>query len=147
MQNSCVACKYNDTPQESTGGRIKNYKYWNLEHIIEPVPVVGWLILKTKRHTEGIFSLTKEECTELGEIISIVPALLKEFAEAEMVYFVSFTEEVRHSHIHIIPRRKDATMMGTELFSMIDKVKEDQSLAKNTVEVLQFANEFKRKLQ
>lgn len=64
--NSCITCKLNKDPSGAPGGRIKEYNFWILEHIVEPIPVKGWLILKTKRHTEGIVGLNDEESEELG---------------------------------------------------------------------------------
>ena len=129
MSINCLTCEYNKDPKKSPGGWIKEYNYWILEHINEPVPVLGWLVLKTKRHTEGITGMNEDEAKELGEILNVVPKFLKEICQASQIYIVCFTELVAHLHIHLIPRHINETRKGPELFSLIDEVRKDTSKA------------------
>ena len=87
--NACLACQLNNDPSSVPGGRIKNYNHWLLEHIIEPIPVKGWLILKTKRHAEGITDLNTDEAKELGEILESLPKIQKKYATPSGYMFVA----------------------------------------------------------
>jgi diadenosine tetraphosphate (Ap4A) HIT family hydrolase len=130
MEHQCLTCQFNNNPGKSPGGWIKEYNYWILEHINEPIPVLGWLVLKTKRHTDGIVGLNADEAKELGEILYIVPKVLKQVTNAEMIYIVTITELVKHMHMHIVPRYKNAKM-GSDLLCLLDEVKKDKDLAQS----------------
>jgi diadenosine tetraphosphate (Ap4A) HIT family hydrolase len=115
-QRSCQACELNADPEEATGGRIYATQHWYLEHIVAPLPLVGWLILKTIRHTEGIVGLNAEEGAELGRLLEVLPKVLAKVSGAEQVYVCVFTEVVAHLHIHLIPRAAGQSVRGPKLF-------------------------------
>lgn len=146
MNDNCLTCQYNKDPEKSPGGWIKEYNYWILEHINEPIPVLGWLVLKTKRHTEGITGMNGDEAKELGEILNTVPKLQKELCIAGQIYVMCFTELVSHLHIHLIPRHVDETKKGSELFGLIDEVRKDHSKAINVQESIELVKQLKQKL-
>ena len=145
MENQCLTCQFNDNPDKSPGGWIKEYNYWILEHINEPIPILGWLVLKTKRHTEGVVGVNTEEANELGEILNVVPKILKRITGAEMIYIITMTELVKHMHMHIIPRYKNE-QMGPDLLYLMDKVKEDNSLAKSVQESITLVEKIRNEL-
>jgi diadenosine tetraphosphate (Ap4A) HIT family hydrolase len=146
MNDNCLTCQYNKDSEKSPGGWIKEYNYWILEHINEPIPVLGWLVLKTKRHAEGITGMNSDEAKELGEILNIVPKLQKELCNAGQIYVMCFTELVSHLHIHLIPRHIDETKKGPELFGLIDEVRKDNSKAVNVQESIKIVKQLKQKL-
>ena len=123
MDQSCLTCHFNNDSSKAPGGHIKEYNHWILEHINEPIPISGWLVLKTKRHTDGIVNLSKEESEELGTLIHDIPKILKKVTNAETVYVVSMTESVKHPIIHFIPRYPDEIRKWIDLFVLIDEVK------------------------
>jgi len=112
----CVACLLNADPSGAPGGRILSTERWVLEHIVAPIPLVGWLILRTVRHTEGIVGLDPAEGAELGRLLATLPKMLQEVSGAEQVYVCVFTEVVPHLHIHLIPRLPDQAVRGPQLF-------------------------------
>jgi hypothetical protein len=42
----CVACQATRGEVPTPGGVIYQDRLWRLEHAFEPIPMVGWLILK-----------------------------------------------------------------------------------------------------
>lgn len=146
MENNCLTCQYNNGSIVAPGGWIKEYNHWILEHINEPIPVLGWLVLKTKRHTEGIIGMNDDEAKELGEILNVVPKLQKEICNAGQVYIICFTELVAHLHFHLIPRHINETRKGPELFSLVDVVKKDKTKAISIVKSKEISELFKKKL-
>jgi len=146
MSDNCLTCQYNKDSEKSPGGWIKEYNYWILEHMNEPIPVLGWLVLKTKRHTEGITGMNSDESKELGEILNIVPKLQKDICEAGQIYVLCFTELVSHLHIHLIPRNINETRKGPELFNLIEEVRKDNSKAISVQESIEFVKQLKQKL-
>lgn len=146
MNNNCLTCQYNTDHEKSPGGWIKEYNYWILEHINEPIPVLGWLVLKTKRHTEGITGMNSDEAKELGDILNTVPKLQKELCNAGQIYVMCFTELVSHLHIHLIPRHINETKKGPELFDLIDVVRQDNTMAISVQESIELVKQLKEKL-
>ena len=136
--NNCLACQLNDNSSSVPGGTIKEYEYWILQHIINPIPVKGWLILKTKRHVDGITGMNNSESKELGVILNSITKTLKEVSKAAQIYICCFTEEVSHLHIHIIPRYSDEMRKGPSLFQLLKEVKQNPSKAVNQEEVIEF---------
>ena len=113
---TCFSCEFNKNPDKAPGGMIREYKYWRLEHIDEPIPVLGWLVLVTKRHVEGITGMNRDEAAELGEILVEMPKIQKKLCEAAQIYVVFFTELVSHLHLHLIPRHINETKKGPRTF-------------------------------
>ena len=145
-QNTCPACEKFLHPETSPGGRIKDYQYWFLEHIPEPVPVKGWLVLRLIRHAEGLVGLDSQEAKELGEILDNLPKTLKEVTGAAQIYLCCFTEVVPHLHFHIIPRYQEETKRTIEVFALQNEVKAGRipAVSPKTAEAL--AGSLKNKL-
>ncbi|MGE0710832.1 MAG: HIT family protein [Planctomycetota bacterium] len=116
VEDECVACALTKDPRAVPGGRILETSRWHLEHAVAPVPLPGWLILRTIRHTEGITGLDAAEGAELGRLLQLVPQVLKEVTGAERIYVCCFTEVLPHLHIHLIPRAPDEPLRGPQLF-------------------------------
>lgn len=147
MLIDCLACEYNQNPTKSPGSRIKEYKYWILEHINEPIPINGWLILKTKRHTEGVTGINSDESPELGTILDIVPKVLKELTDSEMIYILCLTEKVKHLHFHLIPRYKNQTRLGFDLLKLWDEVKGGKIKSIEMDEVIKLTGSLRKQLE
>jgi diadenosine tetraphosphate (Ap4A) HIT family hydrolase len=147
MSKNCLTCQFNKEPEKSPGGWIKEYNYWILEHVDEPIPIKGWLVLKTKRHTEGIAGINGKESAELGEILNIVPKVQKEVCKAAQIYIICLTEKVTHLHFHLIPRHIKETRIGPELFNVMDEVRKGRVKAVKTREAIEVVKELKKKLQ
>ena len=145
MKN-CLTCEFNKNPDKVPGGLIKEYRYWNLQHIDEPIPVLGWLVLKTKRHIEGITGMNRDEAAELGEILAEVPKIQQKLCEAARIYVLCFTELVSHLHIHLIPRHINETKKGPELFGLLDEARKNPDKAINREEAIKLANSLREKL-
>ncbi len=147
MTAACISCKFNKDSSSVPGGRIKEYMFWILEHIIEPVPLKGWLILKTKRHAEGITALNENEARELGEILNTLPKIQKDILNAEQIYICCFTEEVSHLHFHLIPRYSGEVLKGPKIFEKLREAKSDRSKSIDVEEAIKVAQYLRTKLQ
>jgi len=147
MVTDCLTCEYNQNPTKSPGGWIKEYKYWILEHTNEPIPINGWLVLKTKRHTEGVVGINSDESSELGTILDIVPKILKELTDSEMVYILCLTEKVKHLHFQLIPRYKTQTRLGLDLLKLCDEVKEGKIKPVDISEVIKLTESLRKRLE
>jgi diadenosine tetraphosphate (Ap4A) HIT family hydrolase len=64
----------------------------------------GWISLGTKRHGEGIWTLTDEEAASLGPAARSVAAALMEVTGAELVHNVYLGTGAKHYHMGFFPR-------------------------------------------
>lgn len=145
-RDDCLACRINADPSGAPGGRIKEYNYWFLDHIIAPVPMTGWLILKTKRHSEGITGLNREEARELGEILDRLPKIQQELLRAEKIYLCCFAELVSHLHIHLIPQPAEEKYRGPKAFDLQAAVEAGKRQPVLKDEVVRFVDRLRGKL-
>ena len=62
----CGTCKGVRNELGAPGGVIYEDRLWHLDHIVRPLPMAGWLILKPKRHVESVAKLTDAESRALA---------------------------------------------------------------------------------
>jgi len=106
---SCGTCRGVRNELNAPGGVIYEDDLWHLDHIIRPIPMAGWLILKPKRHIESISAMTPAEARDFGEIASRAAAALEATTGVKKVYMGAFGEaqNFAHVHVHLIPRPLD----------------------------------------
>lgn len=66
--------------------------------------VPGWVMLGTKKHTEGMWSLSAEDATGLGPAIRAVGRAVKQATNAQRVHLVFLGEHALHFHLGFFPR-------------------------------------------
>ena len=66
------------------------------------IPIPGFLIITAKRHIQSFSELTKEERSEIGDILSCAEKALKQLHIADEITLVQ-EERSRHFHIWIFP--------------------------------------------
>ena len=66
------------------------------------IPIPGFLVITAKRHIQSFAELTKEERSEIGDILSCAEKALKELDIADEITLVQ-EERSRHFHIWIFP--------------------------------------------
>src|SRR5438067_10442513 len=119
----CGTCRANRGELPAPGGVIYSDRLWQLEHMIRPIAMAGWLILKPKRHVESIAALTKGEARTLGPLVTQISRALERATGAKKVYIGLFAEarSFAHIHIHLIPRprRLPARLRGPLIFELM----------------------------
>ncbi len=143
----CYICQSNSEEKRiSPGVTILQGKYWLVEHAY-PSKLKGWLVIETKRHTESLHDLSKDEFAELSTISEKVAKLLHKELKCEKEYLVCFAEaeHFNHIHFHIIPKPKSLpdNMAGTKIFAML-KIEEKDAIPKK--EIKDFCKLLKSKL-
>jgi diadenosine tetraphosphate (Ap4A) HIT family hydrolase len=68
------------------------------------VDVPGWISLGTKRHGEGIWTLTDEEADSLGRAARSIAAAVKQETGADLVHNVYLGTGAKHYHMGFFPR-------------------------------------------
>jgi diadenosine tetraphosphate (Ap4A) HIT family hydrolase len=119
----CGTCKGVRNELGAPGGAIYQDRLWHLDHIVRPLPMAGWLILKPKRHVEPVAKLTAAESRALGPLISRTAAALERATGVKKVYVGVFGEAklFAHVHIHLIPRPVDLAdaLRGPLIFALM----------------------------
>jgi diadenosine tetraphosphate (Ap4A) HIT family hydrolase len=81
-----MTCKANRGELRAPGGVIHNDALWQVEHILEPLPMLGWLIVKALRHVTAFADLTDDEAATFGPLVRRSMAALQRATAAEKVY-------------------------------------------------------------
>lgn len=102
----CDTCRANRGEVRTLGGALYQDGLWRLEHVFEPVPVAGWLVLKPLRHVEAFAELTEEEASVFGPLVRRITQAMTKVLAPSKVYVCLFAEHPRaaHVHVHLIPR-------------------------------------------
>ena len=107
--DACVTCRANRGEIAAPGGVIYQDAHWRLEHTFEPIPMVGWLVLKPLRHVEMIADLTPDEAAALGTLLRRAAGAMRDVLNPVKVYVSLYAEaeNAAHIHFHLIPRHDD----------------------------------------
>jgi len=75
--------------------------------VIPGYDVPGWVILRLRRHAEGIGGLGPDELTSFGRRIRDLVGAVREATGAVATYLLSFGEANPHFHVLVAPRTAD----------------------------------------
>ena len=103
-REGCLTCRSNRGEIMAPGGVIYEDALWRLEHSHEPIPMIGWFILKPLRHVEAFAHLTPDEAASFGPLVRHITGAMTEVLAPARVYVCLFAEAVSHVHFHLIPR-------------------------------------------
>lgn len=126
----CGTCRANRGDIKTPGGVIYQDALWRLEHTFEPIPLVGWLVLKPLRHVESFPDLTDGEAESLGPLIRRATRAMREVLQPAKVYVCQFSEAegFAHVHFHLIPRFADTPheLQGPGVFDLLRRATQEQ---------------------
>lgn len=102
----CGTCRANHGLLKTPGVVIYDDGVWRLEHIVEPIPMAGWLALKPWHHVETMADLTKDESASFGRLSRRIVVAMNKVMRPQKVYVCLFAEaeNFAHIHFHLIPR-------------------------------------------
>lgn len=109
-----MKCSMCQTSEEYRKFFIKEFKYWKVE-LHGNQCYLGRCIVVLKRHLEDLFEISKEERNELFEVMQKLKRALKESFNPDLMNYSSLGNEIRHLHLHVIPRyRRPVEFSGLE---------------------------------
>jgi diadenosine tetraphosphate (Ap4A) HIT family hydrolase len=91
----CIACRANQGQLRAPGGVIYQDGLWQLEHILEPIPMEGWLVLKPLRRVEAFSDLTTDEAAAFGLLARRASEAMMQTLVPTRIYVVLFASAVR----------------------------------------------------
>jgi diadenosine tetraphosphate (Ap4A) HIT family hydrolase len=107
VEHQCRSCRIvRGIEPGGPGGRIYDDGIWTVEHALEPIPLVGWLVMVPHRHIESVADLNEREAELVGVVLQRTVETLMGILQPEKVYLSMFAEKpgFHHVHIHVIPR-------------------------------------------
>jgi diadenosine tetraphosphate (Ap4A) HIT family hydrolase len=66
MADGCGICRADRA--QPPGGAIHNDGIWRVEHIAQPIPLLGWLVLAPARHVTTFADLSAGESAHFGPL-------------------------------------------------------------------------------
>lgn len=146
---TCVACRATRGEIVAPGGALYDDGLWRLEHTFEPLPMVGWLVLKPLRHVENVADLTPDEAAALGPLLRRIVAAMNETVSPAKVYAALFAEAVAHLHIHLIPRAPGLSdaLRGPNVFQLLSAASRSGANQGDSAEARRVALAIKQRLE
>jgi diadenosine tetraphosphate (Ap4A) HIT family hydrolase len=130
---SCGTCRANRGELAAPGGVIYEDALWRLEHILVPIPMAGWLVLKPLRHVEALADLSSDEAAAIGPLVRRITRAMDAVMQPAKVYLCQFSEaeHFAHIHFHLIPRRADtpSEQRGPAVFALLSAARAGNNLA------------------
>lgn len=80
---------------------------WIVRHHPHPAPLVGWLMLISRRHVQGPAGFDDGEAADFGPALRSVCAAVVQATGAAKAYCIAFGEGSPHLHAHVVPRYGD----------------------------------------
>jgi len=77
---------------------------WIQRHHPDPAPLLGWLLLDSRRHLGGPIDFSLEVAAASGSAVQDASRLVQSLSGCERVYAIAFAEGARYLHLHLIPR-------------------------------------------
>src|ERR1700691_2799010 len=83
--DDCFACDLASARIPLPGGLIHETGNWRVEHCVGPLGL-GTLIVKPARHVTAVADLSGQEGSELGPLLVLASATVRELTAAEQLY-------------------------------------------------------------
>jgi diadenosine tetraphosphate (Ap4A) HIT family hydrolase len=145
---TCIACRATRGEISPPGGALYDDGLWRLEHTFEPIPMVGWIVLKPLRHVESMADLTPAEAAALGPLLRRITQAMDAPLAPAKVYAALFAEAVAHLHIHLIPRAPDLPeeYRGPGVFQLLSAASRSSANQGDLAEAQRVAEAIKQRL-
>ena len=101
---NCISCETVTGSFVPPGGIVFEDVKWIVALRPSPVSVACLPLIILKRHCEDITDLDEEESSSLGFMMQLTARTLNEVLKPEKVHFGLYAEQVKHIHIHVLPR-------------------------------------------
>jgi len=104
--SSCVSCRTLAGEVVPPGGIVYDDAHWVVFLRSRPLLTPGQGIIVLKRHCEDVGALSADEAATLGEAMRRTAKAYTQVLAPERVHFGLYAEDVRHVHLHVLPRTR-----------------------------------------
>ena len=120
-------------------------------HQDQEIPILGFIVLASKRHIQSIEELTEVEAVEFVSIVRQIRRALREELSIEKVYLVE-EELSKHFHLWLFPHHDwmNDPKFGKRIASLrpvMDYAKENMKTPENIAAVLEAAEKLRQYLK
>ncbi len=105
--DACLACRIVRGDHRPPGGLLWREGGLVLHALADPTPLAGWLVLTSERHARAWYDLDAAPLAALGPAAARVMRVQREALGAEHVYALAIGDQLRHFHLHLVPRYAD----------------------------------------
>ena len=105
--DACLACRIVRGDHRPPGGLLWREGGLVLHALADPTPLAGWLVLTSERHARAWYDLDAAPLAALGPAAARVMRVQREALGAEHVYALAIGDQLRHFHLHLVPRYDD----------------------------------------
>lgn len=119
--DTCLICASEDIPEDAV---VFRDDLWAAE-LFPGYEVPGWVVLRTRRHAEGLTALDPDELDTLGRRARDLVAALTDVTGAPATYLLAFGENHRHFHLLVAARGEDVP--GERRFGDILKLRTERA--------------------
>lgn len=106
-EDACLACRVVRGEHRPPGGILWREGGLVLHALADPTPLAGWMVLTSERHARAWYDLGDAELAALGPAAARVMRVQREALGAEHVYALAIGDQLRHFHLHLVPRYGD----------------------------------------
>ena len=103
--SGCLGCEIAKGNLDVFGGLLHREKYFSVAQDFE-LPIDGFIIIFSNRHTEKMTDLTAEEQADLMKLIAKTMSILEKNGIAEEYNVILEEKEGYHFHVWLMPRHK-----------------------------------------
>lgn len=114
----CLACRIVRGEHRPPGGVLHREGGLAVHALADPTPIAGWLVVTSERHARAWYDLEAGEASALGGLAARVMRAQRAALGAEHVYAIAIGDQLRHFHLHLVPRYPDtpARLRGRSCF-------------------------------
>ncbi len=142
----CISCALMGGEIETIGGTIASTEYFSAQQDYS-VPIIGFIIISSKRHIQSIDEFTCDERKDFIEFLYKVRKSMREALDVETVYIIQ-EEDTSHFHIWLFPNYVWMKQFGKKIKSVdpIMQWAKGNLWTKENLQKVQEATESVRKL-
>jgi|SRR3989339_638694 len=123
MEKDCIFCKI-------VKGEIPCYKVYEDKNVISFLDInpyaPGHIMVVPKNHSRWLWDMSSEEYGVLTERVHYLANVLREAFETDWVEEVVAGIGVEHTHIHLMPRRRDDGLGEVPIHPLKNKLSKEE---------------------
>ncbi len=114
----CAICDIVGERTRPPGGIVLRAEPFVVCGLPDPSPVLGYVLVASRRHVRGLYDLDDAEAAALGPLLVRVQRAQKAALGADHAYAFVLGDKVPHFHAHVVPRFADTPprLRGGRLF-------------------------------
>ena len=119
----CLGCAIQKGEVKSLGGSILESEYFRAQQDYE-IPIVGFIILASKRHIQSVDEFTKNEQQDFIKSLCRLRLALRKVLGIKVAYLIQEEDTSDHFHVWVFPRYEWMTKMFGQKIQSVKPIME-----------------------